>query len=112
MVAELEKKPGNSAHAAAGHADEMNVMSFLRQKFCQVDISRGHDWVYFSMVAATRLAASRGANRPAASDIRRSCSGSSIISRIFRVSNSGVSSDSFKTNAAPARAKISALRVW
>ena len=83
-MAKLEKKPGNSAHAAPGHADEMNVVPFLRQEFCKSRLRRGyggrvdilrHDWVYFSIVAATRLAASRGARCEHLSDIRRSCSG-------------------------------------
>ena len=82
IVAELKEKAGDSAHAAAGHADEMDGVPFLRQEFCKIDILR-HDCVYFSMVAATRLAASRGASRAALSDIRRSCSGRSIITLIF-----------------------------
>jgi len=42
----------------AGDADEMNGVPFLRQEFCKIDILR-HDCVYFSIVTATRLAASR-----------------------------------------------------
>jgi len=61
--------------AAPGDPDEMNVVPFLGQEFCKIDIRLGHDWVYFSMVAATRLAASRGARWEHLSDIRRSCSG-------------------------------------
>ena len=82
VVAELEKQPGNSAHPAARNADEMNGVPFLRQEFCKIDFLR-HDCVYFSIVAATRFAASRGARCELFSDIRRSSSRWLIISRIF-----------------------------
>src|SRR5438477_20773 len=77
-----KEKPGNSAHPAPSDANEVNVVPFTRQEFCKIDILR-HDWVYFSIVTATRLAASRGARCEHLSDIRRSCSGRSIMSRIF-----------------------------
>src|SRR2546421_6111714 len=74
VVAKLQEKAGDSAHAAACDADQVNGVSFLRQEFCKIDILR-HDSVYFSIVVATRFAASRGASLPDSSDIRRSCSG-------------------------------------
>src|SRR2546430_16078176 len=110
-MSELKKQSRDPAQPGAGNADEVNRVSLARQKFRKIDILR-HDCVYFSMVAATRFAASRGASCEDFSAIRRRCSGRSTRSRILCTSDSGVSSDSFKINAAPARSKISALRVW
>src|SRR6202011_3754075 len=78
FVAELKEKSGNSAHAATGDADQMNAMTFARQKFRKIDIL-GHHRVNFSMVVATRSAASRGARLADFSDICRTCSGGSTI---------------------------------
>src|SRR5690242_10000458 len=74
VVTKLQQQPGNPTHSAAGDADQVNTMALSSQKFSQVGIFR-HDWVNFSIVIATRFAASPGASCNAFSDIRRSCSG-------------------------------------
>src|ERR671925_221551 len=78
FVPELKKQSGDSAHSASRDADQMDCVPLACQKFRKIDILR-HDCVYFSIVAATRFAASRGASCEDFSDIRCRCSGRSII---------------------------------
>src|SRR4051794_31336144 len=86
VMAELQEQRGDPAHAAAGHAEQMNAMTLLRQAFLEISFGRrGHEFcVYLSIVCTTRSAAFFGASPAQFADIRSSRAGSFIISRILR----------------------------
>ena len=47
-VAKLEQQRRDAAHPAAGDADQMHAMPFLRQEFLQIEIRRGHRVMYIA----------------------------------------------------------------
>src|SRR5262245_3517982 len=121
-VSQRNEKPCETAHTASRHADQVNLMLFTGQKSRQVRYRLAawkffatriaacgscfrreiHEWVYFSIVFATRPAASLGARRAQFADICCSSCRFSITWRILRASNSPEISDCFRRMAASA----------
>src|SRR5947207_15124016 len=63
LVAKLEQKGRDTAHAAPGHTDEVDAMMLARKKTRQIELGRPGfhlaTLVYFSIVSTTALAAFR-----------------------------------------------------